>query len=245
MRVVGAVLIADGLLRVAGRGGIRRRRRGIRQRTWGALEAAFGLALLERAPVDPASLYRAVAPVYDLLSPIWRDWLYQDALRAFDAAIVSAHPAGADILDLGCGTGVVLERLLALDLPFRTYTGVDLSPAMLDRARSKLGDVPGTRFDTWTCASSLRPTAPSTSSCARDRSDQRPTLGARLVLGSPVLRRGRPRQRAVAVRVHRSGSLRADARHRRDPALSQEVGAAARRSAQAPGRMKRAKSRPS
>lgn len=96
--------------------------------------------------MEPESLYRAVAPVYDLLSPLWRDWLYRDALRAFDAAILDALPTGGDVLDLGCGTGAVLERLVALDAGFGTYTVIDLTPAMLDRAQAKVGHVPGARF---------------------------------------------------------------------------------------------------
>lgn len=138
--------MADGLLRIAGRGAAFKLP-GIHTRWLGSAETALGLVLLDRAPLEPRSLYRAVAPVYDLLSPIWRDWLYRDALGAFDAAVVSALPPGSDVLDLGCGTGAVLERLLALDAHFGTYTGVDLSPAMLARARAKLGHVPGTRFE--------------------------------------------------------------------------------------------------
>lgn len=42
------------------------------------------------------------------------------------------------VLDLGCGTGALTQ--LALDaLPFARITGVDLSPAMVDTARERLG----------------------------------------------------------------------------------------------------------
>jgi len=146
IRVVGGALLADGLLRIAGRGGAVVRTRTSNRRL-GAVETGLGLVLLDRAPLEPESLYRAVAPIYDRLSPLWRDWLYRAPLGAFDAATVAALPAGGDVLDLGCGTGAVLERLLALDAPFGTYTGFDVSPAMLARARAKLGHVPGTRFE--------------------------------------------------------------------------------------------------
>jgi len=145
-RIAGGVLLADGLLRIVGRAAAFRVP-GIDTRLLGGAETALGLLLLDRAPIEPASFYRVVAPVYDQLSPAWRDWLYSVALRAFDAAIVSALPPGSDVLDLGCGTGAVLERLLALEARFGTYTGVDLSPAMLVRAHAKLGHVPGTRFE--------------------------------------------------------------------------------------------------
>lgn len=147
VRVAGGILLADGLLRIVGRGGAALRLPGTHSRWLGAVETALGLVLLDRTPAEPESLYRVVAPVYDLLSPVWRDWLYRDALRSFDAAIVSALRPDGGVLDLGCGTGAVLERLLALDARFDTYTGVDLSPAMLARARAKLGHEAGTRFE--------------------------------------------------------------------------------------------------
>lgn len=146
VRLAGGILLADGLLRIAGSRGVAWRPLGNWSRSLDALETALGLALLDRAPLEPESLYRAVAPVYDRLSPVWRDWLYRDALGAFDAAIVTALPPGGDVLDLGCGTGAVLERLIALDAPFGTYTGVDVSSPMLARARDKLSHVPGARF---------------------------------------------------------------------------------------------------
>lgn len=143
-RLAGGVLLTDGLIRAArGRAALPLPA----GRRLGAAEATLGLALLDRAPIEPASLYGAIAPVYDGLAPIWRDWLYRDAAEALDTAIVEALPPGAAILDLGCGTGAVLERLLALGARVGSYTGVDLSPAMLARARAKLGGVAGARFE--------------------------------------------------------------------------------------------------
>ena len=50
------------------------------------------------------------------------------------------------ILDLGCGTGTNLGRLLRLGLPFGRYTGVDFSSSMLALARKRFGDTPGVTF---------------------------------------------------------------------------------------------------
>ena len=50
------------------------------------------------------------------------------------------------ILDLGCGTGANLDRLLRLGLPFGHYTGVDFSSPMLALARKRFGDMPGVTF---------------------------------------------------------------------------------------------------
>lgn len=138
-RIAGALLVTDGLRRIL--------ERRVTQRFVGGTETVLGLALLERVPIEPESLYRAIAPIYDLLSPVWRDWLYRAPLQAFDGAIATALPDRADVVDLGCGTGAVLERLRALNARFGTYTGVDLSPAMLARAQAKFGRLPDVRFE--------------------------------------------------------------------------------------------------
>ncbi|MBI4491642.1 MAG: methyltransferase domain-containing protein [Chloroflexi bacterium] len=165
LRWLGALLLFDGLLLlVAGRAYVRqwwvgaapsRYRRAIewlaRRPPWllrlaGAAEAGLGLAALARAPVDVRSLYHAVAGVYDAASWLWRDWLDRDAHRAFDRALATHLLPGGQVLDLGCGTGANLERLLAQGLPFGCYTGVDLSEAMLARARAKFGHRANARF---------------------------------------------------------------------------------------------------
>lgn len=46
---------------------------------------------------------------------------------------------GDRVLDIGCGTGALLEQILSEDA-HRQVTGLDLSANMLDRARQRLGD---------------------------------------------------------------------------------------------------------
>lgn len=115
-------------------------------RTAGTAEAGLGLAVLARAPLDVRSLYRAVAGLYDAAAPLWRDWLYPDAYRELDQALATTLPADGQVLDLGCGTGANLERLLALGVSFAGYTGVDLSADMLAQARTKFGHVANVEF---------------------------------------------------------------------------------------------------
>jgi SAM-dependent methyltransferase len=157
VRLLGLGLIVHGIRRAASRGSSARDAEGSRQAApsrarltglpLGALELLLGLATLERAPIRPRTLYRFVAPVYDRFIPLWNDWLYRDASQALDAALRVSCPPGGRVLDLGCGTGAVLDRLVATGTPFASYTGVDQSAAMLDRAKAKLGAMPGVRFE--------------------------------------------------------------------------------------------------
>lgn len=77
--------------------------------------------------------YADLAPVYDRR---WRHYVETTARHTSDAL---APHAGERILDLGCGTGVVLARLVARPGTLR-LTGVDASPEMLSRARMRLPD---------------------------------------------------------------------------------------------------------
>ena len=163
MRLLGLSLVVDGLRRLAP---IRTSRRGAGsgrlgpRSSLGGLEVGLGLAILERTPIPPATLYRYVAFVYDPLTPIWRDWLYRDATAALDGALRASCPPASHVLDLGCGTAAVLERLRAVGASFASYTGVDQSPAMLERARSKFGSTPGVRFERLDLPHDQLPTGP-------------------------------------------------------------------------------------
>ena len=59
-------------------------------------------------------------------------------LHAAVAAAAAARP-GLRILEIGCGTGAVTERLVALGA---RVTALDQSPEMLERARRRLADAP-------------------------------------------------------------------------------------------------------
>lgn len=77
-------------------------------------------------------VYAETAAAYD------RRW--QEYLRVTIDATLEALPsaAGASVLDIGCGTGLLLERLMARE-PTTGATGVDVTPEMLDVARRRLG----------------------------------------------------------------------------------------------------------
>jgi SAM-dependent methyltransferase len=149
-RLAAAALVVDGSARLAlGREVIGSRPRsglfvGVLQRLIGAAEALAGLGAL--GPVGVRSLYRPVAPVFDQLVRPYRNGIHPEVFAAFDQALREHLPEGGRVLDLGCGTGANLARLLSLGLPFGSYTGVDLSPDMLRRARAKFGQLPKAEF---------------------------------------------------------------------------------------------------
>ncbi len=158
VRLLGVGLVVDGIRRIS-----RRSARKLGPGAWmalGLLEVGFGLNMLERAAITPRTLYRVVAQVYDPIMPLWRDWLYRDATRAFDDALRTWCRPGSHVLDLACGTGAVLERLLAIGAPLAWYTGVDQSAPMLDRARAKFGAMPNAAFDPLDLRSGPLPAGP-------------------------------------------------------------------------------------
>lgn len=63
---------------------------------------------------------------------------YHELLDELEADFVHRYGAGHDILEVGCGTGLVLARIAEFA---RTAKGVDLSPGMLDKARARNLDV--------------------------------------------------------------------------------------------------------
>ena len=85
------------------------------------------LPLDRKATLRVQRLYGRFAPIYDVVSPAlslgrWQAWQGR----------VLPHAQGR-VLDVGCGTGVLLERLADRGAP----VGLDLSPGMLARARRR------------------------------------------------------------------------------------------------------------
>jgi SAM-dependent methyltransferase len=85
----------------------------------------------------------------------WRGSAHERAHRAVLADLCSPYlaPPGLDVLEVGCGTGLVYEQLVPRLIPNERYTGVDVSERMLaigreafPRARLLAGDGYGLRF---------------------------------------------------------------------------------------------------
>lgn len=63
---------------------------------------------------------------------------YHDLIDELESDFVARFGFGRDLLEVGCGTGLVLQRLAEFA---RSAKGVDLSPGMLDKARDRGLDV--------------------------------------------------------------------------------------------------------
>jgi ubiquinone/menaquinone biosynthesis C-methylase UbiE len=84
------------------------------------------------------SLQERVRAEYDALAGVYEQ-RWSRYIEASTAATLRRIPsdAGERLLDVGCGTGVLLGRLLGRP-PFREAVGIDLSPGMVAQARSRL-----------------------------------------------------------------------------------------------------------
>jgi len=63
---------------------------------------------------------------------------YHDLLDELEAGFVERFAVGRDVLEVGCGTGLVLSRIARFA---RSAKGLDLSPGMLEKARARGLDV--------------------------------------------------------------------------------------------------------
>ena len=63
---------------------------------------------------------------------------YHALLDGLEISLTERYGSGRDVLECGCGTGLLLERIAKFA---RTASGIDLSPGMLDKARARGLDV--------------------------------------------------------------------------------------------------------
>lgn len=95
---------------------------------------------------DVQKLYSRLATWYDPLRRLWVLLTSRRAERDLDSLFLSYVTPESAILDLGCGTGVNVGRLLRLGLGFREYEGIDFTESMLAVARKKYGHVGNVTF---------------------------------------------------------------------------------------------------
>lgn len=94
---------------------------------------------------DPEQLKARSKAAFDEQAPIYDEGMQGDHARALYPCILEEARRALEgipvpsVLDVGCGTGMLSEQLLGA-LPSCRLTGIDLSPAMVERARARLAD---------------------------------------------------------------------------------------------------------
>jgi len=84
---------------------------------------------------------------YDPFRVLWTQLTSRAAEAEFDRLLREVATEGCRLVDLGCGTGYNLGRLLRLAIPFGSYRGIDLTEAMLDIARARHRGEPRATFE--------------------------------------------------------------------------------------------------
>lgn len=77
-------------------------------------------------------LYRRIARIYDSIRPLWSS---RAAEARLDGLFAQRIGRGTRVLELAPGTGINIQRLFRCSPEFGTYLGIDVSSAMLERAR--------------------------------------------------------------------------------------------------------------
>ncbi|MBI5420963.1 MAG: class I SAM-dependent methyltransferase [Parcubacteria group bacterium] len=85
--------------------------------------------------------YSWFAKYYDLSRKIWNPFFPASVEKEFNGLLSTYIKDGAEILDVGVGTGINIERVLNDNIAFAHYEGIDVNPEMLIEARHKFGDV--------------------------------------------------------------------------------------------------------
>tara|TARA_Y100000310_G_scaffold339609_1_gene432802 strand:- start:605 stop:1207 length:603 start_codon:yes stop_codon:yes gene_type:complete len=75
---------------------------------------------------------------------LWTKIVSEKAENIFTQLLRKEINPDTNILDLGCGTGINVDRIK--DLKFKSYTGLDLTPAMLDQAKEKYSNLKNVSF---------------------------------------------------------------------------------------------------
>ena len=93
---------------------------------------------MKQSPEAPRPIFdAAVGAAFDRFARFY-DEDYRSYTDDVEAIVHLAQEMDGPVLELGCGTGRLLLPLTVTSLPL---TGVDISPALLARARAKLATV--------------------------------------------------------------------------------------------------------
>lgn len=115
-------------------------------RASGLATAIVGLRLLALVPPVPRPLANLARIAFEPAQVLWDALVARPAEETYNRLLRQFVPSGARVLDLGCGEGDNLARLLEMDLPFGSYLGLDSSPEVLARARARFDGLPKIDF---------------------------------------------------------------------------------------------------
>lgn len=90
------------------------------------------------AEPNSRAYYDEFAKTYEAKRGLGAEGGYHDLLDHLEASYVARFGSGRDVLEVGCGTGLVLSRIASFA---RAAKGVDLSPGMLELAKQRGLDV--------------------------------------------------------------------------------------------------------
>jgi len=92
-----------------------------------------------------AAMFDEIAPVYDRMNTLMT--MGSDGRWRRVAVELTKLHAGESVIDVACGTGKLSAELAERVGPFGRVVGVDLSPAMIETARSRHPDLVQLRFE--------------------------------------------------------------------------------------------------
>jgi len=115
-------------------------------RAMGLAQVILGLRLVAMVPPSPRLLRDVASTALEPANAFWQATVARLAERDFDQLLRQYVPPGARVLDLACGTGDNLARILDAELPLGSYVGVDCSPEILAHARARFDGIPKVDF---------------------------------------------------------------------------------------------------
>lgn len=83
---------------------------------------------------------------YDPFKHVWNFVLGKKVEKQLLDFMKKNITSGKDVLELGCGTAINLEKINAMDLEYTNYLGMDFTESMLDVARAKFKNAPNIGF---------------------------------------------------------------------------------------------------
>lgn len=88
--------------------------------------------------LDPKAYETATKDFFDKMAPDWDERAVIDTDKIKTVFQIAGVPENARILDVACGTGILIPSLLEYHPEY--LAAIDLSPAMVEIARNKLTD---------------------------------------------------------------------------------------------------------